>query len=106
MVPLGVDSIDAVLAGGGSALGAVHEICEQGTDGSRASLASLFAASILARLAKRFIRDADSICRILSLSVSVSGPLRASSNCAVSRAFPAASRSGKNDIWIGDDAIS
>jgi hypothetical protein len=48
--PLGVDSIDAVLPGGGLALGAVHEICEQGTDGSRASLATLFAASILARL--------------------------------------------------------
>jgi protein ImuA len=46
----GVTEIDAVLPGGGLALGAVHEICEQGTDSARASLASLFAASILARL--------------------------------------------------------
>jgi protein ImuA len=43
------DEIDAVLPGGGLALGAVHEISEQGTDRARASLSSLFAASILAR---------------------------------------------------------
>jgi protein ImuA len=46
----GVEAIDRVLPGGGLALGAVHEICEQGTDGARASLAALFAAGILARL--------------------------------------------------------
>jgi hypothetical protein len=34
----------------GLALGAVHEITEQGTDGARASLSALFAAGILARL--------------------------------------------------------
>jgi protein ImuA len=38
------------LPGGGLALGAVHEITEQGTDGARASLSALFAAGILARL--------------------------------------------------------
>jgi protein ImuA len=32
------------------ALGALHEICEVGTEGARASLAALFAAGILARL--------------------------------------------------------
>src|SRR5690348_1631534 len=46
----GIEAIDRWLPGGGLALGAVHEICEQGTDGCRASLAALFAASILARL--------------------------------------------------------
>jgi protein ImuA len=45
-----VDEIDQWLPGGGLALGAVHEICEQGTDSARASLAALFAAGILARL--------------------------------------------------------
>lgn len=48
-MPFGIDPIDVWLPGGGLALGAVHKICEQGTDGARASLASLFAASILAR---------------------------------------------------------
>lgn len=48
-LPFGVDVIDRWLPGGGLALGAMHEICEQGTDGARASLAGLFAASILAR---------------------------------------------------------
>jgi hypothetical protein len=46
----GIDAIDHVLPGGGLALGAVHEICEQGTDGARASLSALFAVGILARL--------------------------------------------------------
>ena len=50
VVPFGVESVDRWLPGGGLALGAVHEICEQGTDGARASLAALFAASVLARL--------------------------------------------------------
>jgi protein ImuA len=50
VAPFGVAGIDAVLPGGGLALGAVHEICEQGTDSARAPLASLFAAAILARL--------------------------------------------------------
>jgi protein ImuA len=50
IVPFGVKPIDAWLPSGGLALGAVHEICEQGTDNSRASLASLFAAAVLARL--------------------------------------------------------
>src|ERR1700761_1196275 len=48
--PFGIEAIDAVLPGAGLALGAVHEICEQGTDGARASLAALFAAAVLARL--------------------------------------------------------
>jgi len=41
----GNDAIDRWLPGGGLALGAVHEICEQGTDGARASLSALFAAA-------------------------------------------------------------
>jgi protein ImuA len=45
-----VEAIDAVLPGGGLALGAGHEITEQGSDGARASLAALFVAGILARL--------------------------------------------------------
>jgi protein ImuA len=50
VVSFEIDAIDEWLPGGGLALGAVHEICEQGTDGCRASLAALFAAGILARL--------------------------------------------------------
>jgi protein ImuA len=46
----GTGAIDDVLPGGGLALGAVHEITEQGSDGARASLSALFAAGILARL--------------------------------------------------------
>jgi protein ImuA len=46
----GIEAIDRWLPGGGLALGAVHEICEQGTDSARASLAALFAAGVLARL--------------------------------------------------------
>jgi hypothetical protein len=46
----GIEAIDRALPGGGLALGAVHEITEQGTDGARASLSALFAAGILARL--------------------------------------------------------
>jgi protein ImuA len=49
-LPFGAGDLDRWLPNGGLALGAVHEICEQGTDGSRASLSALFAASILARL--------------------------------------------------------
>ena len=49
----GIDAIDRALPGGGLALGAVHEITEQGTDGARASLSALFAAGILARLPRR-----------------------------------------------------
>src|SRR3977135_2388766 len=49
-LPFGIEAIDAVLPGGGLALGAVHEISEQGSDGARASLSALFAAGILARL--------------------------------------------------------
>jgi protein ImuA len=49
-LPFGIDAIDAVLPGSGLALGAVHEICEQGSDGARASLSALFAAAILSRL--------------------------------------------------------
>ncbi|WP_316233800.1 hypothetical protein [Bradyrhizobium sp. SZCCHNPS2010] len=46
----GIEAIDQWLPGGGLALGSVHEICEQGTDSARASLAALFAAGVLARL--------------------------------------------------------
>jgi protein ImuA len=49
-LPFGIEAIDSHLPSGGLALGAVHEIREQGTDGARASLAALFAAGILARL--------------------------------------------------------
>lgn len=49
-LPFEIEAIDNALPGGGLALGAVHEICEQGTDGARASLAALFAAGVLARL--------------------------------------------------------
>jgi protein ImuA len=45
----GINAIDQWLPSGGLALGAVHEICEQGTDSARASLAALFAAGALAR---------------------------------------------------------
>jgi protein ImuA len=46
----GIEAIDRAPPGDGLALGAVHEITEQGTDGARASLSALFAAGILARL--------------------------------------------------------
>jgi protein ImuA len=49
-LPFGIEAIDDVLPGGGLALGAVHEITEQGSDGARASLSALFAAGILARI--------------------------------------------------------
>nr|WP_156949172.1 damage-inducible mutagenesis protein [Bradyrhizobium sp. WSM1417] len=49
-LPFGIDAVDRWLPGGGLVLGAVHEICEQGTDAARASLSALFAAAILARL--------------------------------------------------------
>jgi hypothetical protein len=51
----GIEAIDRALPGGGLALGAVHEITEQGTDGARASLSALFAAGILARLPRPVI---------------------------------------------------
>lgn len=43
----GIKAMGQWLPGGGLA---VDEICEQGTDGSRASLSALFAAGVLARL--------------------------------------------------------
>jgi protein ImuA len=49
-LPFDIDSLDDVLPGGGLALGAVHEIFEQGSDGARTSLSALFVAGILARL--------------------------------------------------------
>ncbi|SEE65192.1 protein ImuA [Rhizobiales bacterium GAS188] len=49
-LPFGVTQIDAHLPGGGLALGAVHEISEDGPRGIYAPMASLFAAGILARL--------------------------------------------------------
>jgi protein ImuA len=49
ILPFGLAAVDSVLPGRGLALGAVHELCEGGTDAWRAPLATLFAAGILAR---------------------------------------------------------
>ena len=46
----GVPAMDAHLPGGGLALGAVHEISEQGTFSGYAAMAALFAAGVIARL--------------------------------------------------------
>jgi protein ImuA len=50
VLPFGIGSVDAVLPSAGLALGAVHELCGDGPDAWRASLSTLFAAGILARL--------------------------------------------------------
>lgn len=50
VLPFGIASVDAVLPAAGLALGAVHELCGDGPDAWRASLSTLFAAGILARL--------------------------------------------------------
>jgi protein ImuA len=50
VLPFGIASVDAVLPSHGLALGAVHELCGDGPDAWRASLSTLFAAGILARL--------------------------------------------------------
>ncbi|MEA2898173.1 MAG: protein ImuA [Bradyrhizobium sp.] len=50
VLPFGIASVDTVLPSAGLALGAVHELCGGGPDAWRASLSTLFAAGILARL--------------------------------------------------------
>ena len=50
VLPFGIEEIDEALPGGGLALGAVHELSEEGPRGSYAACALLFAAGILARL--------------------------------------------------------
>ena len=50
ILPFGLAAVDSVLPSGGLALGAVHELCEGGSDAWRAPLATLFAAGILARI--------------------------------------------------------
>jgi protein ImuA len=50
ILPFGIATMDAVLPANGLALGAVHELCGGGPDAWRASLSTLFAAGILARL--------------------------------------------------------
>ena len=48
--PFGISGMDEALPGGGLALGAVHEFCEDGARGGYAACALLFTAGILARL--------------------------------------------------------
>ena len=50
VLPFGIKEIDEALPGGGLALGAVHELSEEGPRGGYAACALLFAAGILARL--------------------------------------------------------
>jgi protein ImuA len=50
VLPFGIAEVDTLLPSNGLALGAVHELCEYGSDAWRAPLAALFAASVLARL--------------------------------------------------------
>jgi protein ImuA len=50
ILPFGLAAMDSALPGGGLALGAVHELCDGGSDAWRAPLATLFAAGILARI--------------------------------------------------------
>ncbi len=49
-MPLGLAAIDAVLPGGGLALGALHEIMGSGADEEDGAVPAAFAASLLARL--------------------------------------------------------
>src|SRR5260221_2241256 len=49
-MPLGLAAIDAVLPGGGVALGALHEIMGSGADEEDGAVPAAFAASLLARL--------------------------------------------------------
>jgi protein ImuA len=49
-LPFGIPAVDDLLPSHGLALGAVHELCGDGPDAWRASLSTLFAAGILARL--------------------------------------------------------
>ena len=49
VLPFGIAAIDSRLPGGGLALGHLHEVMEGGPAGEYASLATLFAAGILAR---------------------------------------------------------
>ena len=50
IVPIGLPAVDAVLADGGLALGALHEAMGGGPDTEHAAAATLFAATILTRL--------------------------------------------------------
>ena len=50
VLPFGISGMDEALPGGGLALGAVHEFCEDGARGGYAASALLFTAGILARL--------------------------------------------------------
>ncbi len=50
-LPFGVDELDCRLPGGGLALGHLHEVIEAGPTSEYASLATLFVAGILTRLA-------------------------------------------------------
>jgi protein ImuA len=49
-LPLGLETIDAALPGGGLALGALHEIMGAGPDEEDGAVPAAFAASLLARL--------------------------------------------------------
>ena len=51
VLPFGIPQMDAVLPGGGLAIGAVHEVSQGGPRGCYAPVAALFAAGILSRLA-------------------------------------------------------
>ncbi len=50
VLPFGVGAIDSHLSGGGLALGQLHEVLEGGPASEYAGLATLFAASIVARI--------------------------------------------------------
>jgi protein ImuA len=53
VMPFGLPTVDAGLPSGGLALGALHEILGAGADEEDGAVAAAFAASLLARLARR-----------------------------------------------------